>query len=50
MEVGRSLTGHGLTDINKPSRRRKEKACDSEDNKRLSRQSKGSKADGSVFE
>ena len=29
MEVGRSLTGHGLTVINKASRRRKEKACDS---------------------
>ena len=29
MEVGRSLTGHGLTGINKSSRRRKDKACDS---------------------
>ena len=38
MEVGRSLTGHGLTDINKSSRRWKEKTCDSEDNWQVSRQ------------
>ena len=47
MEVGRSLTGHGLTGINKTEPQEKGEGLRLVDNKRLSRQSKGSKADGS---